>query len=263
VTLLADNISYTKVGTGPHLCFLHGFCEDSTIWQFQIDELQQDYTCIAIDLPGFGGSVAGSFSSIAEVATQVHTVLLREEATKCILFGHSLGGYVLAEYISLFTEDIVAAAFIHSTLGADSDSKKVNRLKSINFIAANGTKEFFRLFIKGLVALPNLGSLRIRLADMIAKNRRKSVLAGLLAMSNRLSRVEFLEGFNKPVLFLIGEKDVHYDLSDILAQSAMCSLAQVSIVKGSGHLSMLEKPEENLRVLRDFVQFVSRLSTTV
>ena len=37
------NISYTKVGNGPHLCFLHGFCEDSTIWENTIHYFSKKY----------------------------------------------------------------------------------------------------------------------------------------------------------------------------------------------------------------------------
>ena len=258
MSLLVHNISYTKVGSGPHLCFLHGFCEDSSIWNYQIQHLQQDFTCIAIDLPGFGASREVPFKSIPEVARQIHDILIHEKATECVLLGHSLGGYLVGEYLTQYGDELVAAALIHSTLEADTEKKKANRRKSIDFISANGTSDFFRLFIKGLVALPHLGRLKGGLEEMILRNSKKSIIDGLSAMSARESKIQELVQFNKPVLFVMGEEDTHYETSSILSQAATCAVVQVSQIEDAGHLSMLEKPQENLAVLKEFLRFVNR-----
>lgn len=260
MSLLVNNISYTKVGSGPHLCFLHGFCEDSSIWNYQIGRLQEDFTCIAIDLPGFGDSAGASFTSIPEVAIQIHTILIKEEATSCVLFGHSLGGYIVGEYLQKYGEELSAAAVIHATLHADSVKKKANRMKSIDFISAYGPSEFFRLFTKGLVSLPNLGRLRVGLDNMVQRTSQKAITDGLLAMSKRADKSQELLRFKKPMLFLIGEEDTHYDATEILAQVAMCDIAQVTRIRGAGHLSMLEKPQENLEAIQEFLLLVERVS---
>jgi pimeloyl-ACP methyl ester carboxylesterase len=260
VSLLVNNISYTKVGSGPHLCFLHGFCEDSSIWNYQIELLQEDFTCIAIDLPGFGDSSGASFTSIPEVAILIHTILIKEEATACVLFGHSLGGYIVGEYIQKYGEELSAAAVIHATLHADSVKKKANRMKSIDFIATCGTSEFFRLFTKGLVFLPNLGRLRVGLDKMVQRTSQKAITDGLLAMSVREDKSQELLRFKKPMLFLIGEEDIHYDASEIFTQVSLCDIAQVTIIKDVGHLSMLEKPHENLETIQEFLLLVDRIS---
>ena len=258
--LLVKNSSYTKVGSGPHLCFLHGFCEDSSIWSYQIQCLQEDFTCISIDLPGFGESTGASFTSIPEVASQIHTILIKEEATKCVLFGHSLGGYIVGEYIQKYGDELVAAAVIHATLLADSANKKANRKKSIDFISSYGTSDFFRLFTKGLVSLANLGSLRAGLDEMVQRTSQRAVIDGLLAMSLREDMSQELLRFKKPMLFLIGEEDTHYDASEILSQVALCDTAQISKIAGAGHLSMLEKPQENLEAIQDFLFLVECVS---
>lgn len=260
MSLLVNNISYTKVGSGPHLCFLHGFCEDSSIWNYQIERLRENFTCISIDLPGFGDSSGAPFISMPAVAIQVHTILIKEEATACVLLGHSLGGYVIGEYLGKYGDELVAAAVIHSTLYPDSIHKKANRIKSIDFISAYGTADFFRLFTKGLVSLPNLGRLRVGIGSMAQRTSQKAIIEGLLAMSIRENKSQELLRFKKPILFLIGEEDTHYDASEIFAQVAMCDIAQVTKIRGAGHLSMLEKPHENLEAIQEFLLFVERTS---
>ncbi|HCD67812.1 MAG TPA: alpha/beta hydrolase, partial [Bacteroidetes bacterium] len=80
------------MGSGPHLCFLHGFCENSEIWEELIASLSSRFTCIAIDLPGFGKSSQMAFGSLTQVANQVHELLVAENATHTIMCGHSMGG---------------------------------------------------------------------------------------------------------------------------------------------------------------------------
>ena len=56
----------------------------------------------------------------------------------------------------------------------------------------------------------------------------------------------------------MGEEDTHYETSSILSQAATCAVVQVSQIEDAGHLSMLEKPQENLAVLKEFLTFVNR-----
>ena len=49
-------VAYRQAGTGPPLLLLHGAYEDSRIWARVLDELARDFTVIALDVPGHGGS---------------------------------------------------------------------------------------------------------------------------------------------------------------------------------------------------------------
>ncbi len=254
------NIIYSKVGTGPHLCFLHGFCEDSTIWQSLADTLSQDYTVISIDLPGFGRSSDLSFGTLDEVATQINKLLKAEDIESCILLGHSMGGYIAAAYAALFPSELKALALVHSTTLADSPSKVVNRQKSIDFIAKNGSQEFFRLFIPGLVALEHRGRLREQLIALVNQTSDRSILAGLNAMKERPSHLETIAQLDKPILFMKGEEDTHYSAEEIYTQAAAAPKCQLSVLQGTGHLSMLENPEKCLVEVQRFLTFVEAIS---
>src|SRR6476661_3600565 len=47
---------YEKNGSGPSLVFLHGVCLDHRMWQQQVAYFCKSYTCITVDLRGFGQS---------------------------------------------------------------------------------------------------------------------------------------------------------------------------------------------------------------
>ena len=50
------NISVSIYGTGTPVVLLHGFGEDSRIWEQQVDHLKHKYLLIVPDLPGSGNS---------------------------------------------------------------------------------------------------------------------------------------------------------------------------------------------------------------
>ena len=49
-------IHYKTTGTGLPVVLLHGFAEDSSIWDNQVEYLKNNYQLIIPDLPGSGAS---------------------------------------------------------------------------------------------------------------------------------------------------------------------------------------------------------------
>lgn len=84
----------TWEGTGRPLVLLHGLLDDSEGWS----RLAQDThrPCIAIDLPGFGGSDLPTRPRISGYAEAIVEGLDALDVRACTLVGHSLGGAVAA-----------------------------------------------------------------------------------------------------------------------------------------------------------------------
>ena len=68
-------IAYTNKGSGKVLIFIHGFCEDKTMWDDFAIPFEESHQVITIDLAGFGESEAQPSLSILDMAASVHTVL--------------------------------------------------------------------------------------------------------------------------------------------------------------------------------------------
>ena len=192
------------------LVLLHGFMENTTIWDEMEAHLSKDFTLIKIDLPGHGKS---------KVYQEIHTVELMAEKVKEVidflklekinLLGHSLGGYVSLAFSEKFPEILESMTLFFSTTVADDQEKKAIRRRSIAVIDEN-----FETFVK--TSIPNLFSNnekdilegKIELAKNIAKSTDKEgVKAAQLGMAERPDRTEILETLDTKILIIAGKYD--------------------------------------------------------
>src|SRR5215207_572361 len=49
-------VAYERRGEGPPVVLLHGYVGDRRMWRSQIDGLSDEFTVVAWDAPGYGGS---------------------------------------------------------------------------------------------------------------------------------------------------------------------------------------------------------------
>jgi pimeloyl-ACP methyl ester carboxylesterase len=251
------------IGNGHPTILLHGFAEDGAIWDNQVEALSSTCRLIIPDLPGSGRSSApGTPVSMEKLATVVKDLLDNLMIDQCILIGHSMGGYIALAFAALYPERLNAFGLFHSTAYPDSQEKKTTRRKAIDFIRANGSAPFIRQ------STPNLFSAYTRehrpelIETAIAKYSDfapGSLIAYYEAMIARPDRTDVLRQFTGPVLFIIGRDDTVIPLQQALEQSWLPSISQLHILKHAGHQAMLENPEESNRLIRDFINFVSRI----
>jgi pimeloyl-ACP methyl ester carboxylesterase len=196
------------------------------------------------------------------MAVTVKGLLDREGIEKCILIGHSMGGYVTLAFAELYPERLRAFGLFHSTAYADSEEKKAGRLKSIAFVREHGAQPFIRQSTPGLFALETREDRPGLVEEMISRYRGFSVdalVVYLEAMRRRPDRVSVLERSVVPVLFIIGEKDQIVSPEQSLAQVVVPALAYFKILPGAGHMGMLEEPAEGASIIHSFVNFIIQL----
>lgn len=192
------------------LVLLHGFMENSTIWEEMEAHLSKDFTLIKIDLPGHGKSkVYQEIHTVELMAEKVKEVIDALKLEKINLLGHSLGGYVSLAFAENFPEILESMTLFFSTTLADDDEKKQIRRRSIAVIDEN-----FETFVK--TSIPNLFSNnekdilegKIELAKNIAKSTNKEgVKAAQLGMAERPDRTEILENLDAKILIIAGKYD--------------------------------------------------------
>lgn len=90
----SENTVNGNTGHKPVLVFLHYFGGSAKSWQFVISELESYYSCIAIDLPGFGNTAMLAKPSLNSYADFVRQQLVAKGVTDYILIGHSMGGKI-------------------------------------------------------------------------------------------------------------------------------------------------------------------------
>lgn len=247
-------------GTGKTLVFLHGFCESKEIWDAFSKPLAEYYRIIAIDLPGFGKNNAPRTTySMEEAAAYVYKVLKELDIKKCLLVGHSMGGYAALAFAEKFNTVLSGLCLFHSSALPDSEEKKKIRTKTIKFITKNGLSVFMDAFVAPLFSPANrkFYSREIKMLTAIGKNTpAEAVVGAIKGMRDRKKRLKILKEARYPVLFISGKDDQAVTLQQTLEQCHVPANATTLFLAKTGHMGMFEKPLETRAALLHFAETV-------
>ncbi len=109
-------ISYEVFGQGePTLVFVHGWSCDGRYFRMQAPYFSSKHRVIVLDLAGHGHSgLSRKTYSMRSFGEDVQAVVEAQGATKVILIGHSMGGFVIAEAARLMPSRVIGL------IGADT-----------------------------------------------------------------------------------------------------------------------------------------------
>ncbi len=256
-------IFYRCSGAGNPVMLIHGFGEDGEIWNAQQSFLQQNFKVIVPDLPGSGQSEMVDDMSIEGMAEVIKAILEQENIASCPVIGHSMGGYITLALAEKYPQQLSAFGLFHSTAYADSEEKKATRRKAIEFIQNHGAYEFLKTAIPNLFAESTRNNTPKVVATLTEKGKdfsAEALAAYYEAMIARPDRTAVLKETTVPVLFVIGEYDGAVSPDDSLQQSHLPAIADVHILKESGHMGMLEETGKANLLLESFLNFVTEQS---
>ena len=89
-------LAHHRTGSGPPLILLHGIALDQRCWEPVRPLLERERDVIAVDLPGFGGSPAGT-QTVPALADAVQALARELGLERFHVAGNSLGGGVALE----------------------------------------------------------------------------------------------------------------------------------------------------------------------
>jgi pimeloyl-ACP methyl ester carboxylesterase len=254
------NSTFTDAGSGDALVFLHGFAESKQLWTDFKKPLQQKFRTIALDLPGFGNNTAEVADySMDAMADYVKQQLDKLGIKKCILIGHSMGGYVSMAFAEKYSAMLNGLCLFHSSALPDTDEKKDNRNKTIEFVEKHGVEKFMQSFVEPLFFAENREKLRSKI-DLMKKigtaTPKESVVGGLAAMRDRPDRTEVLKKANYPVLFIFGKEDGAVPMDKALEQCHLPDNSMVYFLGQTGHMGMFERTYETRKTIEKFTETI-------
>jgi pimeloyl-ACP methyl ester carboxylesterase len=238
----------------PPLVLLHGFCEDSSLW---------DNWCLAvpgmniirIDLPGFGQSDLPPSAGIDIYALAVKAVLDDLHIDQCVLVGHSLGGYTALEFAHQFPERLIGCGLFHSHPFADTPEQQENRRRGIEMVQS-GKKNLYvaqlfpKLFSEKFAAVhPEI------LQKMIQRGQEQSaegIVNALISMMNRSNHTDTLKKLRVPVLYLLGKHDGLIPPTEVLHIAGDTAQAEIQVLSDAAHMAMFEAPEQTQMIVKNF-----------
>jgi pimeloyl-ACP methyl ester carboxylesterase len=263
---LPGNLQYVYLegGKGEPLMLLHGFGANKDNFTRVARLLTPHYRVIIPDHIGFGESSHprdADYSAGAQ-ATRIKTLAKALGITKLHLGGSSMGGYIAMMYAALYPDDVKSLWLLDPGgiwSAPPSELREIIEKTGENPLMAQNENEFAKIFAFVMTEPPfiprpilNVMAQERILNYDLEKRIFKEISTG--------SAEHYVTGLKTPTLIVFGEKDrvIHPDTANILHK--LMPNSEVMIMKGLGHLPMIENPRQSAQ---DYLGFRNKLDKTI
>ena len=240
------------------IIFVHGFPYDHTMWKAQIEELSENYFCVAYDIRGLGESPANDGQFTMESFVDDLALIIDElKLDKPILCGLSMGGYIALRALEKFEEKLSAVILCDTRSEADNNEGKLKRAAAIKRINTEGLAPFAKDFITNCYGDYYKQHHKEEFENRITKSSAFNpigVKGSLLAMLGRNDTTEYLNKIKIPALVICGENDALTPPPVMKAMADKINVAEFVVIKNSGHMSPIENPEEVNDAIEKFLK---------
>jgi pimeloyl-ACP methyl ester carboxylesterase len=251
-------IAYRRAGAGPALVLVHGAVCDGRVWRRQLADLSDEFTVIAWDAPGCGGSddPPGTFR-LADYADCLAGLITALGPGRPYVLGHSFGGGLALElyrrHRSLPGALVLAGAYAGwaGSLPADEIARRVRVAEQTAADIARG--DFVPTSIPGLFSEALADDARSELATIMSEIRPAATRMMASAFAAADLR-DVLPGIDVPTLLIHGDADARSPLAVAEALHAAIPGSQLTVLPGLGHEAYLESPEAFNAEVRRFLR---------
>lgn len=230
--------------------FVHGLGGRLELWTPIVSALGPGLHAIAVDLPGHGGSdaaVDGDYS-IPAVAAALGAVAEGLSLRRMVLVAHSLGGSVALEYAARHPERVLGVLLVDPN-GDQSQAPEKDRLAFLEVLRGDPAREFpwyFRQILHGA---------REEVAERVLESLEATGDEVLLAYMEKVvdhSPLAALKSYGGPVVSVVSELN---RLPQALHR--LHPELPVRRLYGASHWLMMDRPEEVLEILWDFLDEIA------
>ena len=249
------NVSYSSIGKGDAILFLHGFLGNKKVWKPFVNHFKPNYQVITIDLPGHGKtSIIEEEMTMEFSAKLIKQILKTEDVLNVHVVGHSMGGYIGLAFAKLYPQTIKSLTLFNCTAYGDTKQKQADRLKAVRVFDMNPSL-FIEEAIKNLFYKPNLKvfSKEVEKLTEMAKNTpAKGAQGSLRGMRIRGNYISWLSKQKFPLHYIAGEYDNTIPFSTIKEQIKITN-ANLTTLTSSGHMGFVENQDTCIKAIEDFI----------
>lgn len=234
------------------LVFLHYWGGSSRTWGKVIQQLENDFRCIAYDHRGWGDSERSDTGyAIADLAADTAALVQTLGLKRYVLVGHSMGGKVAQLFASKRPSGLEALILVAPAPPVPMAVPEAQRKQMIEAYASRDGVETLIQHVG--TAVPLSKDLREMIIEDTLKGapaaKRAWPEAGMIEdISAAASKIE------APTLVLAGENDL-VERVDVLKRELLPRIpgSELRIIPETGHLSPLEVPEKVASEIRSFL----------
>ena len=242
-------IDVEVAGDGDAVVLLHGFPLSRRIWDASMHALTRAHRVVAMDLRGMGASSVPDGPYLMEsLAGDVAAVLDALGIERATLVGHSLGGYVALAFARMYVERLDRLALVASRITADTPERSAYRFAMAD--DAERSASSARIIAEMLDATLGATTRRERreivekFKEIAEKNDPGGLAAMLRGMALRDGAEDIAGDLHVPVLVVTGAEDAGIPAADAERTAAAFPAGRLVTLDRSGHVPMLEVPEE-------------------
>ncbi|MCB9206037.1 MAG: 2-succinyl-6-hydroxy-2,4-cyclohexadiene-1-carboxylate synthase [Ignavibacteriales bacterium] len=247
------------------ILFLHGFTGNFNDWKFVENKLPENFTPIFIDLIGHGKTSSPidvkNYTSDSQIEL-LKELLVKLKIQECVIVGYSMGGRLALEFTLKYPEFVSALILESTSFGIEDESERKRRIESDEKLAEQIENSNISDFIKYWYTIPLFNSLK-----NLPKDKFENLIKSKIASNNNIGLKNSLIGFstgrmqnfylfaktiNIKTLLIAGELDEKYKTTLLRADYLMPN-SKLKIVNDAGHNVHLEKPEEFLKLINEFL----------
>ena len=273
ITIDNQEIAYTKEGKGKQtIVFIHGLSSNADAWSRNIEHLKEKYTCVALDLPGFGKSSKRAPAYTPTYFAEIVAKLIDKLKLKnVIVAGHSMGGQTAIK-LALNHPEKIKKLILIAPAGIEEFSDKqailMKNAVTADVVSNTTNEQIDRNYLLNFFKLPEE-------AQSMISDRKKikqasdfpeyctAVAKSIAGMLDDPIHTE-LEQLSIQTLVIFGENDnliPNKYLNPSLTTALVGGMAKEKIknsslhfVFESGHFVQFEKPKEVNRIITTWLE---------
>jgi len=261
------SLSYSRVGRGKTILFLHGFGESRYTWRYVARNLSKDYKLYSLDLKGFGKSpkTKDGLYSVYDQAIIVDEFIKKHKLKNITIVGHSLGGGV-ALVLALMSKKYnisIKRLILINTMAYPQELPSMLKMLNTPIIGRIGISlipnktnaiEAYRFAFSDDSKIPKDG------VDECAKmmglpNAKYAYIetVGQLIPDDIDSMIKMYKYIKIPTLIIWGEDDVSIDVYNAYRLHHILPNSKLKVLSNVGHIPQEEAPKKVIKEIRKFM----------
>ncbi len=254
-------LNYQEYGQGRPIIILHGLFGSSRNWQGIARALAENHRVITPDLRNHGQSFHEDSMSYIDMADDIITLCDHLDLSDCVLMGHSMGGKVAMtialihpeQFSALIIADIAPFDYEHSFHDLVEAMKNMDLKKLKSRVEAETELKKMSYDINTIqFILQNL----IRVDGNFSWRINLEIISTSLTSLSQFPKNLKNKSCHMPSLFLGGSESNYVQSSHNAAIYHHFPAAEITMIDGAGHWLHAEKPNEFLKEVKTFINFV-------
>lgn len=233
------------------ILLLPGLLCDASVWRAQIDALRP-----------YAHVLVADFSQHDSLEAMARSALAMTEGS-IIAIGHSMGARVAMEMVHLAPERIEKLALIDTGVDSRREGEEAKRQVLVDLAYAEGMGTLAERWLPPMLHVDRVEdqALLAPLKEMVMRATPEQHQRQIQALLNRPDLRPRLPDIACPTLVMVGRQDRWSPLAQHEEMAALIPKAELVVIEDSGHMTLLEQPEQVSHALLRWLGFKSECAS--